>query len=158
MEKKPIATTLSIEEMMPAVCEALSEGYSVELSLSGSSMLPLVREGRDTVILTRLTRPIRKYDVVLYRRQDSSYVLHRAVHIGGETFSAVGDNQLIVERGIPHSAVIAKLDFVRREGKLIDPNSFMRRRCAELRNFTRPMRHFLVRVKRKLKRMFAKRR
>ena len=38
-------------------------------------MLPLLVQGRDTVVLTAATEPLEKYDIPLYRRKDGSFVL-----------------------------------------------------------------------------------
>lgn len=43
----------------------------------GISMLPLLRQGRDSVALRRVDSPIRRNDILFYRRPDGSFVLHR---------------------------------------------------------------------------------
>ena len=43
-------------------------------------MLPLLREGVDSVMLS-LAEEIKKYDMVLYQRDDGQFVLHRVVGI-----------------------------------------------------------------------------
>ena len=41
-------------------------------------MLPMLREGKDSVVLSKISEPLRKYDVVLYQRRNGQYVLIRA--------------------------------------------------------------------------------
>lgn len=60
--------TLSAEAVL---CE---KGFLSE-TIVGTSMLPLLKEHRDTVIIEKITEPLRKYDVVLFRRS-KQLVLH----------------------------------------------------------------------------------
>ena len=49
---------------------------------TGTSMLPLLKQGRDFFIVEKVNnRQLKKYDVVLYKRQPDSYVLHRIIKI-----------------------------------------------------------------------------
>ncbi|MBR5444633.1 MAG: hypothetical protein IKV57_00825, partial [Clostridia bacterium] len=60
---------------------AYLDSYS-ELTLTnvGTSMLPMLKQGRDLFTLQKKTNDrCRKYDVVLYRRPPDQYVLHRIV-------------------------------------------------------------------------------
>ena len=45
----------------------------------GDSMWPLIRQGRDLVVIHRTTGRLKKYDVPLYRRDSGQYVLHRVL-------------------------------------------------------------------------------
>ena len=46
----------------------------------GDSMYPLIRP-RDLLIIDAVTRPLRLWDVPLYKRDNGQYVLHRIVKI-----------------------------------------------------------------------------
>ena len=56
-----------------------AEGMFVSTSV-GTSMLPLIRDRRDTIIVTPPSGRLRKHDVALYRRGDR-YILHRVVDV-----------------------------------------------------------------------------
>lgn len=64
----------------------------------GISMRPLIREGKDTVLIKkRPTERLKKYDTVLYRRPGvvgrGAYVLHRILRVNPNgTYWIVGDN------------------------------------------------------------------
>ena len=45
---------LPFEEMMPLIIERLSVGGEVKISPKGVSMLPMLRQGKDSVILSPL--------------------------------------------------------------------------------------------------------
>ena len=62
----------------------LKKGYLVTMP-SGSSMLPLIRPDRDTVVIKR--RIPKKYDVVLYKRDNGKYILHRVLKIKDKEYA-----------------------------------------------------------------------
>ena len=76
---------LRLDDLMPVIRERLEAGETVEFMPRGVSMLPLLRQGRDAVVLSPLPERLRKYDVVLYRRRNGQYVLHRIVECGRRT-------------------------------------------------------------------------
>lgn len=77
----------------------LREGGPAALTVTGFSMMPMLRHRRDMVWLTRLEREPRKGDLLLYRRPDGRYVLHRVVRVEGWTDCVCcGDNDCRPER------------------------------------------------------------
>lgn len=64
---------------------------------SGTSMEPLLHARTSTVVLEPLAGPPKKNDVVLYRRPDGVYVLHRVLKPGPETSLIRGDHCVAVE-------------------------------------------------------------
>lgn len=69
----------------------------LKIEPKGRSMLPFLKEGRDAVILTVPKRPIRKYDIVLYKH-GGVYVLHRVTGAEEDVFIICGDNSRVLER------------------------------------------------------------
>lgn len=92
---KPEASfqTVSTEALLPFLLELLSEGKSVNMTVTGYSMMPLFRHGRDSVVL-KLPEKLRKYDIVLYVQEDGKAILHRIVKCGKKGYMIVGDNQM----------------------------------------------------------------
>lgn len=97
---------------------------ALPLVISGSSMNPFLAHGRDTVYLSRLTRPVRRGDMLLYRRENGNYVLHRVYKAGPESLTMIGDAQTALEPGIRREQVIAIVTRVERKGKRFGPGSF----------------------------------
>ena len=91
---------------MPLIRESLAEGKSVRFSPKGVSMLPMLRQGQDSVVLSPVPGKLQKYDLPLYQRQNGKYVLHRIVAVG-DTYTCLGDNQLTPERGLRHEQMVA---------------------------------------------------
>lgn len=70
---KKTETLAPMEEIVPLIEEALSAGQSVRLSPTGISMLPMLRQGIDSVVLSPVPETLRKYDLPLYRRENGKY-------------------------------------------------------------------------------------
>lgn len=142
-------------ELMPLIQESLSRGTSVSFSPRGVSMLPLLRQGKDTVTLSPVTGRLKKYDVALYRRDDGAYVLHRVVR-AEQTYTFVGDNQFVLEPGIRQDQILATMSAYTRGGKTISVTAPLYRCYCVLWGLGRPFRHFPSRAVRKLKRCVDK--
>lgn len=110
--------------LMPALLALLEETGTVPLVISGSSMTPFLVHGRDTVYLSKVTAPMKRGDMILYRRDSGAYILHRIFRIEGDTYTLVGDAQTALEPGICADQVLAVVTAVRRKGKLLKKGSF----------------------------------
>lgn len=62
----------------------------------GVSMRPMLRQGRDRIIVVPVTGRLKRYDVPLYRR-GKDYVLHRIVKVRPDDYVVLGDNCLAKE-------------------------------------------------------------
>lgn len=122
----------------------------------GKSMLPLIKEGIDTVKLVKISRPLMKYDVILYLRDNGQYVLHRIIRVHGQGFDLVGDNQFAVEKNVKHEQVIALLDGVYKGEKYISTTSFTYLVYLKRTVWFRFIRKFISRIKRLIKKIFIK--
>ncbi|MCQ2426094.1 MAG: S24/S26 family peptidase [Lachnospiraceae bacterium] len=77
--------------------EIQKSGYLV-FTNEGDSMMPLLREHRDIVVIRRPEDTPKKNDVVLFKRPDGSYALHRIVKCCGlGQYRIVGDNRTKAE-------------------------------------------------------------
>lgn len=112
------------EELMEPLLELVKEGETVPLVISGSSMTPFLVHHRDTVYLSKVSRPLKKGDMILYRRRNGAYVLHRICAVREGTYDLVGDAQTLIEPGICPEQVLALVTAVRRKGKLLQGSSF----------------------------------
>lgn len=124
---------------MPLVTEQLARGQSVQFSPRGTSMLPMLREGKDSVVLSSVPARLKKYDLPLYRRSDGQYVLHRIV-AAGDTYTCTGDNQFALEHGIGHEQLIAVVTAFTRAGRRWSVTHPVYRLYCRFWHFTRPIR------------------
>lgn len=116
--------TVEAEEWASRLPELLEQAAAVPLVISGNSMSPFLVHGRDTVYLSKITQPLKKGDMIFYRRDNGQYILHRIIRAEGEIYDLVGDAQQLIERGVRRDQVIAIVTAVRRKGKLLRPGSF----------------------------------
>ncbi len=84
----------------------------------GVSMLPLIRQHRDLVIVEKPKGRCKKYDVALYKK-NGRYILHRVLEVRADDYVIRGDNCLRKEYGITDRQVIGVLSAVVRDGKTI---------------------------------------
>lgn len=89
----------------------------------GVSMMPLLRENRDVMIIERTKGRLKKYDVPLYKRKDGQYVLHRILKVREKDYIICGDHCVKREYGITDEQIIGVLTGVIRDGKTVDFNS-----------------------------------
>jgi len=110
---------IPMEQLGPLLEEQLAHGFA-RLPVTGSSMLPMLREGRDIVRLVRADGQLDRGEVLLYRRESGQYVLHRLIRMEDEaTCLCCGDNQWEREL-VPRSGVIARVESFSRKGKWVD--------------------------------------
>lgn len=112
------------EAFLGVVEELIKSGREVKIPVSGGSMTPFLIHRRDSVILFPIESPLKKGDVVLYRRNNGMYVLHRIVRVKeGDVFDICGDAQREIETGVKREDIFARAGVIERKGKLIYPQS-----------------------------------
>lgn len=140
--------SLHMADIVPLMQESLAKGQEVHFSPRGISMLPMLRQGIDTVTLARVDGKLKKYDIPLYQRDNGAYVLHRITKVG-ETYTCIGDNQYEYEPGIRHDQVIAVVSAFSRNGKQISAKNFGYLVYTRLWHWSRWPRWMLFRLCRK---------
>lgn len=85
--------TLPNEVLLGEISSLLAEGREVSFTPKGTSMLPFIRGGRDSVTLKKLAE-VKVGDIVLVRLPDSRYVLHRVWSMDGDRVELMGDGNL----------------------------------------------------------------
>lgn len=98
---------VSLEELYPIMCEVIESGGEFSFITRGTSMMPMLRNGVDTIVLKKAPEKLKKFQIPLYRRADGNFVLHRIVAVTDDGYTLVGDNQTIYEYGVKHSQVEA---------------------------------------------------
>lgn len=88
----------------------------------GDSMMPLIRQGRDILIISAVNGRLKKYDVPLYKRDSGQYVLHRILKVRADDYVICGDNRWQREYGITDRHIIGVLTGIVRDGKEISVN------------------------------------
>lgn len=133
---------LRLEQLLPLILEQLDSGKNVKFSPRGTSMLPMLRQGIDCVVLSPVPKKLRKYDLPLYRRKSGQFVLHRIVK-AGETYTCIGDNQFVYEPGLEHEQMIGLVTAFYRGNKKMKVTALSYRIYCRFWHYSRPIRHFL---------------
>ena len=146
---------IKLDDAMPLIREKLASGGEVTFSPRGTSMLPLLREGRDTVTLSPAPKKLKKYDIPFYQRENGQYVLHRVVKTG-ESYTCIGDNQFVSEKGVKQEQIIAICTAFTKDGRRYSVNSARWKLYARLWHYSRFPRRMLAALKRRAARSFGK--
>ena len=110
-------------KLTPIMEEALRAGGIVKLRPCGYSMLPFIRPDFDEVLIGRPQLPLRCGEIYLFRRDDSSLVLHRLVRINADALSFRGDNQLHNENNVSQRQLLGQVISIRRGKRKIKSGS-----------------------------------
>lgn len=112
----------SFSDLMPIIMAVIEEGDCFPLAVKGNSMYPFLREGKDKVVFSSLKgRTIKRGDIILFQRKNCQYIVHRVYKIENDnTLTLVGDNQVLLEKGIKLDQVKAYVGSVVRNGREID--------------------------------------
>ena len=111
---------LPMDELFPLIKEALLKGSEFSFIPNGTSMLPLIRGGVDTVRLSKLPDTVRIGDIILYCRPSGQKVMHRVIGKTGSGYIFCGDNQSAAERGVTREDMAAIVTHITRDGKTVD--------------------------------------
>lgn len=136
--------------LMPLIKERLAAGQSVRFSPKGTSMLPMLRQGIDSVVLSPLNGKLKKYDLPLYQRKDGSFVLHRIVKVK-DTYTCIGDNQFQLEPGVQHEQMIGVVTAFYRADKRWEASSVAYWMYCRMWHHTRFARRVFRRLKAKVR-------
>lgn len=110
-------TPIPMEELAKLLSLQMESGGVARLVVTGSSMHPTLRHRKDAVFLRPVERELRRGDLILYRRNNGQFVLHRIISKPKEdAFFCSGDNQWQIEK-VEASQVIAVTDGFIRNGK-----------------------------------------
>ena len=126
-------------------------GY-LAYTVRGFSMMPLLRQKKDIVMLRRKGEErCGKYDVVLYRSPDRShFILHRVLKVRPDDYVIAGDNNAFLEYGITDDQILGVMTSIRRNGKDITMDNTLYRLYVHLWCDCYPVRMAILRVRQKL--------
>lgn len=115
------------EEYIDSLISVLQEGREVPLLVVGHSMEPFLVHERDTVLLSPVSRMLKKGDIALFKRNNGQYILHRIYKIKDNVVYFVGDNQNLcdVEGPIKIEQICAMVYSAKRHGMEIHETDFI---------------------------------
>lgn len=124
----------------------VEEGHEVSMVITGSSMSPFLVHGRDAVYFGKPHRPLRRGDIVCYRRSDGSFVVHRIYKVTSQGYYLIGDAQTVIEGPLSETQIFALVKKVRRKGQWLEPGCFWWEFFAHTWLSLIPLRRFILRM------------
>ncbi|MBP5487512.1 MAG: S24/S26 family peptidase [Bacteroidales bacterium] len=113
--------TIGDDNYFMAVRMLLDEGREVLFTPKGDSMLPFIKNGRDSVVLASLSRPLEVGDIILVKI-GPKYIMHRIFALDGDRVTLMGDGNIIGKEFCTSSDVIGIVTEIHKEnGKVVKP-------------------------------------
>ena len=146
---------LQLDDLMPVIRERLADGNSVRFMPRGISMMPMLRQGVDSVILSAAPDKLKKYDLPLYQRLDGKYILHRIVDVGEEYYACIGDNQFRVELGVARAQIVAIVSGFYRKNRFISTDNLLYQLYCRFWHYTRTWRYLWRKAVSRIRRLLG---
>ncbi|MBO7249102.1 MAG: S24/S26 family peptidase [Bacteroidales bacterium] len=127
----------------------LSEGRSVVIPVKGYSMLPFIRDGRDSVELVRC-EGLKVGDIALAKLGNGHFVLHRVWEIDGEKVVLMGDGNIAGKEICRCTDIIGIASKIFRGKRVIDCTSAPYLRNVKIWRKLLPIRRYILAIYRRL--------
>ncbi|MBO4679618.1 MAG: S24/S26 family peptidase [Lachnospiraceae bacterium] len=144
---------IGTDEFWGTVLRLVNEGKITKIKPTGISMVPFIMGDRDLVEIKSAEPLLKRGDIVLFRRDNGHYVLHRIFKVRGDEYYLLGDSQKDVEGPIKREQIVAQSRFYYKNGKRKDNDAFFMKIKYTLWFWLRPIRWPLIKInsfKRKL--------
>lgn len=146
----------NLDAVMPLMLEQLKNGGSFRFGPHGTSMMPMIRQGKDSVTVSPIVGRLKKYDLPFYRRDNGQYVLHRILKVTPEGYTCIGDNQFAYERGVRDDQLIGYVTSFYRQDKEIKVTSLSYRLYCRFWHYTRLPRRLWRGIRFRIGQLFKK--
>lgn len=148
---------VAVADVIDIITEKLEQGGAVTFTPNGTSMLPMLRDGEDVVVLSKPNGRLHLFDIPLYKRKNGEYVLHRVVDFDADGgYVLCGDNQFVKEHGIYDEDICGVVTAFYRKGKPYKLTSLKYRLYLNVWYYTRFFRHSYRFGKNKVAKIFGK--
>lgn len=145
-----------LDDVIGLMTEKLENGGTVTFTPSGTSMLPMLRDSKDVVVLRKHSGRLNMFDVALFRYKNGQYVMHRVIDVEADgSYVMCGDNQFVKERGVKDSDIIGVVTAFYRKGTPYSMNSILYKLYVQLWYRTTLARRIYGFSKRKVTKLFG---
>lgn len=133
------------------IAEQLHLGSTVIVFTKGTSMQPLLIEGKSYVVLRPIERRLKVGDLPIVLRSDGKYVVHRIIAMTDTGYITRGDN-CITSENVKNESVIGIVTEIQRKNKTIKVTDKKYRLYVVIWNIIYPIRWFCYKLRGRLKR------
>ncbi len=102
--------------------QAVQRGHFV-INPHGVSMWPMIRNGKDSILIEPVEGRLKKYDIPLYKDNRGRYVIHRIIEVTDTGYVICGDGLFEKEFDITDANIIGIVDGFYRKEKFISCSS-----------------------------------
>lgn len=135
---------------MSTVKEELMRSGNIMFPNKGVSMMPLIRQGKDLMIIEKRNKTrFKKHDVVLFERLNGALVLHRISDVLDDGYMILGDN-CINKEYVKEESVLGIMTGLLRNGKRLKLDSVGYKTYVKFWTGIYPLRRILMKLKAKL--------
>lgn len=79
-----------MKELVPIIREKINTNELAQLKVKGSSMEPFFYSDKTIVTLGKID-VLKRFDVILFQKEEDQYILHRVIHINKDIIITMGD-------------------------------------------------------------------
>ena len=137
---------VGLDQLGSVIEDGLKNGQQVRMTVVGSSMYPLFRSKLDSVVLAPIIDGVKKRDVILFKRSNGQYVLHRIIGHKGDIYSANGDNQYWIESPLFENQFLGKMIGFYRKNQSYTTKTLWYQFYSFIWVFFRPLRGLLIKI------------
>lgn len=147
---------IKADDWVGAILPLLKEGKSVKIKPTGGSMVPFITGDRDMVEIKAVGPNLKRGDIVLYRRDNGQYILHRIFRVGSDGYYMLGDSQNWVEGPISPEQIVAQSEIYYKDGIRKDNSKVSMRIKYTVWFWLRPVRGILIKLNTFKRRLLGK--
>jgi len=137
--------TLSNKEILEEIERNISDGKTVELKVTGGSMRPYLRSGKDIVVLSPYRDIDLKPGAIVLFRYNNNPIFHRIIRIEKDNFTMQGDGICNRYEEVLKRDVIGIVNqIIRTSGKTISTHSFFSMAYWLFWRFAHPIRKYIL--------------
>ena len=137
-------TITSMQQALPRMQAILAGGGFFRLVITGTSMLPFLREQTDAVVLSPVPETIHRGDILFYLRTPEAGILHRVHRVcSQEQFLVCGDAQTGLER-VHREQILAVVTRIQRGEKEVSCSCPSLRLKVAIWQLLRPVRPYAL--------------
>lgn len=141
--------------IFPLITELLEKGQSTKITVSGDSMYPFLRDGIDSVELSKgRFEDLKRGDIAMFRRRDGAYVMHRIYKRNNGNIFIVGDAQKWIEGPLQKDQFIAVVNHIWRKNKKISCNNIWYKLTSLIWLVLRPCRLHIFKIYNVIRKIF----
>lgn len=131
-----------MKDLVPLLKEQLDQGKTVTFIPQGKSMEPMLKGGKDVVMLKKPRGRLHLFDVALYYRKETDrYVVHRVVGFKSDgSYIMCGDNNFQKEYNIADEDIIGVVTGFYRKGNMKSVDTLSYRFYCNFWYYFRPIR------------------